>query len=90
MAKQKEAPAVNLAEMSEEELEKHIQALNEEKQALLEEMRLAHAELDYRIQTAEAARRIENLSEAEREAMRQYIEANPIPSEEAFGDLGGE
>jgi hypothetical protein len=71
-----------LTELSDRELEKAIQQVGKDRAALNERGRALAAEADRRA----VARRVEQYTEAEREALRQMVKTEGIPSAEAMGE----
>lgn len=79
--------AVDLDAMSIEELEQHIQKLDEVKQAVREQQHDAHAVLDRKNAEVEAQRRYDAMSSPERAALQQVLETQGIESEEQVSEV---
>lgn len=71
-----------------QELEEFIQSTDREVQKLRQDKVRAHALLDQRNAEEEAARRYETMSDPERRALAQFMEAQGIASEEKAGTPG--
>jgi hypothetical protein len=79
---------MDLSKMSSEELEAHYQELDGQRAAIQAEARLVRAEIDQRVAAAEAARKLASMSDREKAALIQMLEAQGIESAEGFGSPG--
>lgn len=79
-----------LEAMSVDELEKFIQERDEEVQMLRNVKAAAHVVLDQKNLEAQAAARLETMSDPEKKALYQYLKAEGIPSAEKTGTPGAE
>lgn len=77
-----------LGQMSVDELEKFIQARDEEVQALRDVKAVAHDILDRKNAEEAAMQKLATMSEPERAALLQVMQAEGIASEEAHGTPG--
>lgn len=81
----------DLTNMTIEQLEKEIHALDEKRSAIRGDMRLVHTELDKRLAEQGATAALERLSDSERRALLQMIEeAGGVESLVAVGTPGAE
>lgn len=83
------AETFDLEEMTVEELEQHIQQLDERKQEIRQAQRTAHEVLDRKNAAVVAQAKLETMSDPEKQALVQAIQAEGIPSQEAVGSPGG-
>lgn len=77
-----------LQSLSTEELESFIQKTDREMQSLRDDKRRAHELLDEKNAQADAIRRYEQMSEPERAALLQHMEAVGIESQEQVSEVG--
>jgi ribosomal protein L29 len=75
--------AKQLKNMTVEELETHLQGLDEQKQDIRRQQLEAHAELDRLNAEADAERKLANMSEPERAAILQALKAEGVESTES-------
>lgn len=80
--------AKQLKNMTAEELESRYQEIEGERAALQVEAREVRAEIDRRAAEAEAVRKLATMSDPEKAALMQMLEAQGIQSAEAFGTPG--
>lgn len=81
---------IDFTAMSVDDLEKFIQGTDEEIQELRNLKREAHAVLDVRNAETAARSRLETMSDPERAALAQILEAEGIDTEEVVGEPGEE
>lgn len=82
-------PDRTYADMDVEELDAGIAAIARERDELFEESMAMHAERDKRIADANAKEAFANMSEPQKEALRQVITAPPVEdSKESVGTPG--
>ncbi len=70
-----------------EELEAAISAITLEQSRLKQQKLALHAVLDRKMQAAEAARKLATMSDSEKAALRQVLEAEAIATAEEFGEI---
>ena len=71
---------MNYEAMTIEELEKVIQDLGNQRDALKAEQQMAHKALDEKINAAAAAKLVANLDDAQKNALLQAIQSQGVPS----------
>jgi len=70
-----------------EELEAAIAAITLEQSRLKQQKLAIHSVLDRKMQTAEATRKLAAMSDSEKAALLQVMQAEGIPTAEEFGEI---